>query len=90
MTEEKVFAVVTAYHKESKDVILRAIDSIRKMKPCGFQVKHYLVADGHAQDFSDSHIQHIQLPYEHRDYGDTPRLIGAALAIREGCKADVS
>lgn len=86
MTKDKVFAVITAYHKEPKEVILRAIDSVKRMNPCGFQLKHYLVADGHPQDFSDLSIQHIQLPHEHRDYGDTPRLIGAALAIREGCE----
>lgn len=86
MTKKKIFAVITAYHKEPKELILRAIESVQKMKPTGFHIKHYLIADGHPQDFSNENVQHIQLPHEHRDYGDTPRLIGAALAIREGCE----
>lgn len=85
MKTEKIFAVVTAYHKEHRDVILRAVESVKRMRSAGYQVKHYLVADGHPQDFSAASVHHIQLPTEHRDYGDTPRLIGATLAIREGC-----
>lgn len=82
---KKIFAIVTAYHHEPVDVIKRTISSVRSMKNCGFEVKHYIVCDGANLEFSDPNLIVINLPSSHNDFGDTPRLIGATLAIRDGC-----
>src|SRR4029078_2171531 len=44
-----------------------------------------LVSDGFPQDWLDqADVRHIRLGRSHRDYGNTPRGIGALLAVSEG------
>ena len=81
----KKIAIVTPYHKESKVMIERAIQSVKNLNSQGYEIKHYLIADGHPQTINDPDILHIVLPQSHADFGDTPRMIGATLAVREGC-----
>lgn len=80
------FAVITAYYKEDRSVIDKAIKSVQYQLPSGLDVIHYLVADGFPQEFeSTEKLVHIPLPKSHNDYGDTPRIVGATLAVRDGC-----
>jgi hypothetical protein len=79
------FAIITPYYKEPRATLQRAIDSVKSLQDCGLEVVHYLVSDGHPQDIEDNTLVHIKLPKAHADYGDTPRIVGAALAIRDGC-----
>lgn len=81
----KSIAVVTAYYKEPKEVIDRVVASVKDLEDCGYSIRHYLIADGHPIAIDDNNISHVVLPNSHHDYGDTPRLVGASLAIREGC-----
>jgi hypothetical protein len=49
---------------------------------------HLLVADGHPQDWIDrTGVRHLRLDRPHRDFGNTPRGIGAVLAAAEGYPA---
>lgn len=89
MTNNKkpIFSVVTAYYKEDLSIILRAIESVKAMASEKYLVNHYLVADGYPRSELDHmDIKHLKLSQSHGDYGDTPRLMGAMLAIREGSK----
>ncbi len=75
------YAVVTAYFREAPAVIERCIDSVRSQT---ITVEHILVADGHPQGWITGRaVRHIPLDRNHGDFGDTPRLVGLALAIRE-------
>ena len=85
MLYSQKFAIITPYYKEPRATLQRAIDSVKALNDCGLQVVHYLISDGHPQDLNDDSLVHIQLPQAHGDYGDTPRIVGAALAIRDGC-----
>ena len=49
MSTKPIFAVITAYFKEPFEVIQRAINSVKNMDPDGFEIRHYLIADGHPQ-----------------------------------------
>lgn len=70
-------AVVTPYYKEPLEVIRRAHESVKSQT---VPVDHILVADGFARPEIDGwDARHISLP-NHADYGDTPRLVGAASA----------
>lgn len=79
-------AVVTPYHNEDEEVIHRCIDSVEKQTyPC----EHYLIADGPVCKCTTPFDadRHIVLGQSHGDYGNTPRGIGALLAISEGADA---
>lgn len=80
-------AVVTPYHRENEVLIRRCIDSVaRQTTKC----VHYLVADGHYQDWINAaypEIRHLRLDREHSDFGNTPRAMGAFLAIAVGAEA---
>jgi len=53
-----------------------------------YAAKHILVADGKAnQNLADYNIEHLTLSGPHRDYGNTPRCIGALSAINRGYNA---
>jgi hypothetical protein len=80
------FAIVTPYYKESIDVVERAISSVETQVPIALSIKHYLIADGFPLDFKNKKIIHLPLPSCHSDYGDTPRVMGATLAVRQGCR----
>jgi hypothetical protein len=81
------FSVITPYYKEDLKIILRAVQSVKSLISEKYDINHYLVSDGHPIDELDNlDLIHIKLPKSHGDYGDTPRLMGAMLAIREGSK----
>ena len=79
-------AIITPYCKESDTTLARCIDSVLSQTvPC----HHYLMADGPGyQWLHDGTLRrHVTLGEPHRDYGGTPRGIGALLAIQEGAEA---
>lgn len=79
-----MFAVVTTYHRESEETLARVIASVEALQS-DVPVRHFLIADGYPQRFEPSPDRtHIVLPPQ-EDAIDTPRLVGAAIAIREGC-----
>lgn len=78
-------AVIIAYHRESDAVLRRAIDSVLSQR---VPATPFLISDGYPRDWLDSlPIRHVKLGQAHRDYGDTPRGLGGALAMREGFEA---
>jgi glycosyltransferase involved in cell wall biosynthesis len=86
------YLVVTPYYKEERFLLERCIASVKKQT---IEVDHLLVSDGFPQDWLDfAGVRHIKLDRGHGDYGNTPRGIGAVLAIAEGydgfcfCDAD--
>lgn len=82
---EKNFAIITPYFKEKMEIIERAINSVNYQNKTDLSVRHYLVADGFPIEIENREITHLVLPTNHSDFGDTPRMMGATLAIREGC-----
>lgn len=83
--QKNFFGVITAYYKEDIEIVHRAMRSVEQLTPAGLEVVHYLIADGFPKDLQGKNIVHLALPRSHSDYGDTPRMMGATLAIREGC-----
>jgi hypothetical protein len=74
-------AIVTAYFNEDRATIERCIASVRAQT---IPVEHILVADGQPQDWiPGAGVRHVVLDRAHGDFGDTPRMIGLVLAIRE-------
>jgi hypothetical protein len=81
MTEQR-YAIVTPYFKEERPFLERCIRSVQQQQ---HPVDHILVADGFAQDWIDDlPVRHIKLDRNYADYGNTPRTMGAMLAIAEG------
>jgi glycosyltransferase involved in cell wall biosynthesis len=75
------YAIITPYHKEPPSWLQRCIDSVRRQT---VPADHILVADGHAQDWLGSAgVRHLVLDRAHGNFGNTPRAIGAMLAIGE-------
>ena len=73
--------VITAYYKEDPALLKRCMASVRGQK---VPTEHLLVADGHPQPWIDSEpVRHLRLDRAHADYGNTPRGIGALLAVSE-------
>jgi hypothetical protein len=82
MAERARYAIVTPYYKEEKWLLERCIQSVRRQT---ILADHIVVADGFPQDWIDAeHVRHIRLDRNHADYGNTPRTIGALLAISGG------
>ena len=78
-------AVVTPYYQEPREWIERCLASVRAQTHA---CDHIVVADGHAQAWLDeAGVRHIRLDRSHRDFGNTPRAIGALLAVSEGYDA---
>src|SRR5262249_34844597 len=78
-------AVITAYFDEDRATIERCLASVRSQT---VPVDHLVVADGRPQGWiADTEARHIVLDRSHSDFGDTPRMIGLMLAIREGYDA---
>jgi len=78
-------AIITPYYKEAPEVLQRCIQSVREQT---MACEHILVADGYP--LSDELIlgtRQIRLDKSHGDYGNTPRGIGAQVAISEGYDA---
>jgi hypothetical protein len=74
--------MVTPYYQEEKWLLQRCIESVSNQSvPCD----HLLVADGFPQAWIDLlPLRHIKLDRSHGDNGNTPRGIGALLAVAEG------
>jgi hypothetical protein len=78
-------AVVIPYCSEPDAWIRRAIDSVLAQTHAATA---FVVADGAGLDWIDDlPVRHIVLGRAHADYGNTPRGIGAMLALREGFEA---
>ncbi len=78
-------AVITPYYRMREDWFATCIDSVRRQS---YQCRHILVADGESCDMAEqSGLEHIVLPANHGDYGDSPRGIGSAAAFDSGCDA---
>jgi hypothetical protein len=83
--------VITAYYKEERGLIERAMRSVagQTARASGAAtVDHMLVADGFPQAWIDAApVRHLKLDRAHGDYGNTPRGVGSLLAISEGYDA---
>jgi hypothetical protein len=78
-------AIVTPYYKEPRELIERCIRSVSAQD---VPVTHFMIADGHPQDWIDGeNVRHLRLDRSHGDYGNTPRSIGGILAASEGFDA---
>jgi cellulose synthase/poly-beta-1,6-N-acetylglucosamine synthase-like glycosyltransferase len=76
------YAIITPYYKEDRFLIERCIASVRAQS---IATEHIVVADGHPQTWIDgAGVRHLKLDRSHGDFGNTPRGIGALLAISEG------
>jgi hypothetical protein len=83
-------AVVTPYFKEPLEVLRRCHDSVARQTwgQDGGQVTHFMVADGHSRPELDAWpVRHLPMPWNHGDYGDTPRVTGALSAATQGYDA---
>ena len=77
-------AVITPYYREALHVLVRCRSSVfAQTYP---DVRHYMLADGHPRDELRDLMFHVELP-RCDDYGDTPRLIGCAIADAQGADA---
>ena len=77
------YIVITPYFKEEEEVLSRCIESVRNQT---IKTDHFLVADGFPQDWIDQmkgSIRHLVLDKPYADFGNTPRGIGAQLAISD-------
>jgi len=84
MHKNSCFAIVTPYYKEPRATIERCVESVRRQTVAA---DHFLVADGFPQSWLDDvGVNHIRLGHAHRDFGDTPRAIGALIAISQRYK----
>lgn len=72
-------AVITPYYREDAFQLRRCIDSVKAQT---VPTDHYVVADGHPQDWIEgTGVQHIALRRGSRNFGNTPRSIGALAAM---------
>lgn len=79
-------AVITPYFRESLDQLRRCHDSVAAQTHGG--VTHFMIADGHPRAEIDAWpVKHIVLPWNHGDYGDTPRATAAMSANSQGYDA---
>ena len=78
-------AVVTPYYKEPETELRRMLDSVAaQTAPC----HHILVSDGFPSDVARAPgVTHIALGASHRDNGNTPRYVGALVALAQGYDA---
>ena len=75
-------AVITPYYREHVSILYDCHRSVRAQSvPC----THVMVANGPpSPDVQSWDIHHVVLPGPHRDYGSTPRLLGAFHAVGLG------
>jgi hypothetical protein len=77
-------AVITPYYKENNEYLRICHESVLLQAP---HADHFFVADGHPNPLiEDWSCKHIILSSSHGDCGNTPRGIGALLALSEGYK----
>lgn len=82
MTGPKRFAIITPYYRETRSVLERCVLSVRRQT---LAADHFVVADGVPQAWLDAEpVRHIKLDRSHSDCGNTPRGIGALMAMAEG------
>jgi glycosyltransferase involved in cell wall biosynthesis len=82
MINRNRYAIITPYFKEERRVLERCINSVRTQT---LAADHFVVADGHPQGWLDGQsIRHLKLDRSHSDFGNTPRGVGALLAMAEG------
>jgi hypothetical protein len=82
MASSAPFAIITAYYKEDRSVLERCVRGVKSQSVFS---DHFLVSDGFPQSWlDDSHVRHIKLGKAHKDAGNTPRGLGALLAVSEG------
>ena len=75
-------AVITPYYKENNQILRMCHESVLLQAP---EVDHILVADGHPNpSVEDWPCRHIILPSSHGENGNTPRGVGALMALAEG------
>jgi hypothetical protein len=75
------YAIITPYHKENRWLLERCIASVRNQS---IAADHFLVADGFPQAWIDeAGVRHVKLDRPHGDFGNTPRGVGALIAIGE-------
>lgn len=78
-------AVITPYHLESLSVVERCHRSVLSQS---HDCTHYLISDGHPKEEIDLwDAIHVRLPSQHSDNGNTPRGLGAILALNAGYDA---
>ena len=76
------YVFVTPYYKEDPKFLKRCLESVKNQS---IACDHILVADGFPQKWiEDAGVRHISLDKSHGDAGNTPRGLGALLAIAEG------
>jgi hypothetical protein len=79
------YIIVTPYFREDQALLERCLRSVRHQS---VPTEHLLVSDGHPQGWLDRcGVRHLRLDRSHGDFGNTPRGIGAMLAIAEGYDA---
>lgn len=72
-------AVITPYFKEPLEQLRGCHESVAAQTYA--EVTHFMVADGHPRREVDSWpVRHLQLPWNHKDFGDTPRAVAAMSA----------
>ena len=78
-------AVVTPYYKEPPAELRRMLDSVAaQTAPC----HHFVVSDGFPDDLARrADVTHIELGRAHGDNGNTPRYVGALVALAQGYDA---
>jgi hypothetical protein len=85
MTKTARYAVVTPYYKEPRETLERCIGSVRRQT---VKTDHYFISDGFAQDWLDgAGVSHVRLGHAYGDFGNTPRGIGALMAVAERYEA---
>ncbi|MEX0921837.1 MAG: glycosyltransferase [Rhodovibrionaceae bacterium] len=78
-------AIVTPYYKEPKTELERCLASVARQS---LSADHILIADGHPQTWLEAlPLRHLALDRNHANFGNTPRAVGALLAIGEGYDA---
>lgn len=81
MTKVARYAIVTPYYLEPRATLERCIASVRNQTVAA---DHIVVADGMPQDWLDAMpVHHLRLRQCHADFGNTPRGLGAMLALAE-------
>ncbi len=78
-------AVITPYFNTPLEWLQECHSSVKaQTHPC----THIIIADGQPLDEVDTwEVQHIKLPVNTADYGDTPRGVGSVVAISQGFDA---
>ena len=76
------YAIITPYYRESRATLERCLNSVRRQS---IHVDHIVIADGFPQQWIDDEpVRHITLDTAHSNFGDTPRGLGALMAVSEG------